>query len=495
MDDAFDTIRKQRVRAANASEGRFPDRYLCPVCQAEVFYASGQFQSPHFRHRPGNEHEDCERYAKNFHLDVPLSQHEYEHLDAVLVAAQSSAKKGTFISFAVRFRPAYHAGFVNFIAGESSTPYTIHPNLRQQYFQISVPEKNYLIKAQLSGRNHELHIVEGFDETPAVFRANDREAVRIPKHRVLKPGGYIVVSRKPIHNFHESVEAQSSKTIAGLHATLIQIPEDPNWQVRQNLKSLIQFDIAASIADYGFLTPASAYELAPDCWEMSKDSELAILIRVSRHLVPNRSQLLVQERRSGQLSTDYVTLKNDAGEFVIQSKPGPRRPDLIRIGFAQPIQFLFEIRFAIDVVLPQCANILFKFVSGSKTRTRLTWSSHELPTALMDASRGNGTLVSVTLPKSLQISLSDRRGQRITIPEESPEEKILSFLKQARFPCVLAASGFPDVVLRRRRSLGQRPIASLLTAAFTARSRRHARLLSAFNRGRVSAYSLRSIAQ
>jgi hypothetical protein len=211
--------------------------------------------------------------------------------------------------------------------------------------------------------------------------------------------------------------------------------------------------------------------------------------------VPNSSQLLVQERRSGQLSTDYVPLKNDAGEFVIQSKPGPRRPDLIRIGFAQPIQFLFEIRSASDVVLPQCANILFKFVSGSKTRTRLTWSSHELPTTLMDASRGNGTLVSVTLPKSLQISLSDRRGQRITIPEESPEEKILSFLKQARFPCVLAASGFPDVVLRRRRSLGQRPNTSLLIAAFTARSRRHARLLSAFNRGRVSAYSLRSIAQ
>ena len=45
----------------------------------------------------------------------------------------------------------------------------------------------------------------------------------------------------------------------------------------------------------------------------------------------------------------------------------------------------------------------------------------------MDASRGNGTLVSVTLPKSLQISLSDRRGQRITIPEELQRKKSCPF--------------------------------------------------------------------
>jgi hypothetical protein len=32
MDDAFDTFRSQRVRAANASAARFPERYLCPLC-------------------------------------------------------------------------------------------------------------------------------------------------------------------------------------------------------------------------------------------------------------------------------------------------------------------------------------------------------------------------------------------------------------------------------------------------------------------------------
>jgi hypothetical protein len=494
MDDAFDTIRKQRVRAADTSAARFPDRYLCPVCQSEVFYASGEFQSPHFRHRPGNENDDCERYAKNFHRDIPLSQHEYEHLDAVLVATQSSAAQGSLVSFAVRFRPAYRAGFVHFISGETSTPYTIHSDLRQQYFRISVPEKNYLIKAQLKGRDHELHIVEGFDDVPVVFRATDGEAVRIPRHRVLKPGGYVVVSRKPIRDFHALVGAQSLKTIAGLHAALIQIPEDPSWQVRENLKSLLHFDIAARIADCGFLSPASAYELAPDCWEISKDAELAIFVRVSRHLVPRYTQLLVQERRSGQLSNEYLPWKADADEFVIQSKPGPRRPDLIRFGLAHPIQFLFEIHFVKGVVLPACANIVFKFASASNIRTRLTWTAHELPVALMEASRGSGALLSVTVPKAIQVRLSDRSGQRITIPQASPVEKMLSFLRQARFPCVLSASGFPDIVLRRRQLLSQRPVASLPAPAVAPRSRQQARLVSAFSRGRVSAYSIRSMA-
>lgn len=140
MDDAYDTVRNQRVRAVNASATRFPDRYLCPVCQCEVFYAAGEFQSPHFRHWPGEESDDCERKAKNFHRDVPLSQHEYERLDAVLVALQASTAQGNVVSFAVRFRPAYKVGFVNFISGETSTPYTIHPNLRQQYFRIAGPE-------------------------------------------------------------------------------------------------------------------------------------------------------------------------------------------------------------------------------------------------------------------------------------------------------------------------------------------------------------------
>ena len=303
-----------------------------------------------------------------------------------------------------------------------------------------------------------------------------------------------MVSRKPIHGFHALAAAQSVKTIAGLHATLIQIPEDPNWQVRENLKSLLHYEIAARIADCGFLSPASAYELAPDCWEISKDAELAVFVRVSRHLVPRYTQLLVQERRSGQLSNEYLPWKADADEFVIQSKPGPRRPDLIRFGLAHPIQFLFEMRFVKDVVLPACANVVFKFATASNIRTRLTWTAHELPAALMEASRGFWALLSITVPMAVQVSLSDRSGQRITIPQASPVEKMLSFLRQARFPCVLCASGYPDVFLRRRQLLSQQPVASLRLASVAPRSRQQARLVSAFRRGRVSAYSIRSMA-
>ena len=495
MDDAFDTVRSQRVRAVNACAARFPNRYLCPVCQCEVFYAAGNYQCPHFRHRPGEESDDCERKAKSFHRDVPLSQHEYEHLDAVLVALQTTSPQGNAVTFAVRFRPAYKTGSINFIAGDRSTRYTIHPHLRQQYFRIVAPEKNYLIRAQLKGRDNELHLVEGFEDVPVVFRASDREAVRIPKHRILKPGGYVVVSRKTVHGLDALVNAQPVKTVAGLCATLIEIPEDPSWRVRDNLKALLGFDIAARVAEWGFLSPTGAYEVGPECWEVSKDAELTIFVRVSRHLVPRYTKLLVQERRSSQLSSDYLAWREDADEFVIHSKPGPGRPDLIRFGLAHPIQFLFEVRFTKDVVLPQCANILFKFACSAGVRTRLTWTAHELPAALVGVSRGSCSLVSVALPKAVEVSLSDHSGQRVAIPQAAPVDKMLSFLRRARFPCVLSAPGYPDILLPGRRPTVQHPGVSVRAArAAVPRSWAQARLLSAFGRGRVSAYSIRSIA-
>jgi hypothetical protein len=305
----------------------------------------------------------------------------------------------------------------------------------------------------------------------------------------------VVVSRKPIHDFPAQVKAQPLKTVAGLYAALIEVPEDPDWRVQGNLKSLLGFDIAARVAEWGFLAPTSAYEVGPDCWEISKDADVAIFVRVSRHLVPRYTKLLVQERRSGRLASDYLAWREDADEFVIQSKPGPGRPDLIRFGLAHPVQFLFQVRFTKDVVLPQCANIVFKFASGADIRTRLTWAAHELPAALVGASRGSGSLLSVALPRAVDVTLIDHSGQPpVAIPQAAPVEKILTFLRRARFPCILSASGYPDVFLPGRRAAVQRPVVSVRAAtAAVPRSRPQARLLSALSRGHASAYSIRSI--
>src|SRR5438552_18891902 len=110
MDDAFDTFRNQRIWAAAATTSRFPGHYICPLCRTEVILASGYIVCKHFRHLRGTDHEECERYSKNFGREVPLSQHEYEHLDAVLVANETSTKDSDNVSFAVRFRPAKKAG-------------------------------------------------------------------------------------------------------------------------------------------------------------------------------------------------------------------------------------------------------------------------------------------------------------------------------------------------------------------------------------------------
>jgi hypothetical protein len=493
MDDAFDTIKNQRVRAVSASGSHFPDRYICPVCQTEVVYVSSDYVTPHFRHRPGTDHEECERYCRDFHVEVPLSHHEWEHLDAVLVAQASSVQGQPCISLAVRFRPAYAVNSVSFVSGRASTLYTIHHTVRQQFFRISEAEETYVLKTHLSDGGCERHIVEGFGETPAVFRANSQDAVRLPTHRVLRPGGYLVVSKSPLqHQFHVSLAAKSLRTIAGLHATSIEIPEDPSWQVRSNLQSLLGFQTASAMATYAFLEPIAVSELATDCWEVANNERVVVLIRLSRHLSPKPGQILAQQRRSGHLSQEYLSLNEVPDLFVISTQLGHEPPDVYRIGLGDPPRFLLEIRRSTEPVEPECGRLVFHFYDRSKERYNLSWSSHELSTAFIDVSRGLADLVSITKPKSVEISVSDRSGRRAVIPDVGAAGQLTNFLREAHFPCTLFATGYPDLRLWRER-VKRRLLAPERTTNIVARSRREARLLEALTRGRVSPYVLRSL--
>src|SRR5205085_5167407 len=108
---------------------------------------------------------------------------------------------------------------------------------------MSEAHESYLVKAHLADGECEVHIVDGFAGAAAFFRSNDSEAFRLPSHRILRPGGYLVVSKQPLqHQFHASLAPETVQTIPGLHATSIKIPEDPNWQVRSNLQSLLGFE-------------------------------------------------------------------------------------------------------------------------------------------------------------------------------------------------------------------------------------------------------------
>jgi hypothetical protein len=388
---------------------------------------------------------------------------------------------------------------VEFVSGAKSTPYTLQSGFSQQYFRIISPEISYLVKAKMSDGAHAHYPVDGFGDRPAVFRATEGEAVRIAAHRSLEPGGHMLVSRKQISGLHVALGARKLETIAGLHATFIQIPDNPNWQIRQNLKSLLGFDITTKIAAYGFLSPPNAYELAPDCWEVPRDTELALLIRVSREHGPRFTRLLVQHRLAGHLTTGSLPWDDDADEFVLQFKSGGGKPDLFRIGlttsFGNPVWFLLEVNFSDEPVPPHCARIQFQFASATNVKTRLKWSAHELPKALIDAAHGAATLLAITnKPKAVEIAVSDSRGQRVGIPEESAAKKLLDYFRQASFPCVLSASGHPDIFLRRERRVVERRRELAAPLDLAPRCRQQARLLDAYRRGRVSEYAIRSIA-
>lgn len=503
MEDAFDTFRSQRVWATASSTSRFPGRYICPLCRTEVALASGAIVCKHFRHLRGTDHEKCERYSKNFGREVPLSRHEYECFDAVLVANQNIIIGKPFVSLAVRFRPTKKVGRlkltgqVDFFNGKRFLQEKYHPSLRQQYFRIEAPGDNYLIKAKVSDGGDMPYPVEGFADKPAVFRDTKGEAVRIANHRQLKPGGHIVISREAVVGFHASLAPIALTTIPGLHAVLIQIPENPSFQVRENIKSLLYFEVTAKVATYGFLSPANVYELAPDCWEVSRDSKLAVFIKIAREGYPKYTRLLIQHRMTGPITTEYLPL-NDAKEFVIQLRTSEMQTEMLRIGLATHsdgnVWFLLEINYSDDTVSPLCARIQFQFASNTINKTRLRWSAHQLPKMLMATVRGTVKLVAITnIPEAVEITASNARGQRVTVPHTASAEKLLTFLGISRFPCTLSASGHPDIMLLpEKRAVDQLKQKSVYPTV-ASRCRREARLRDAFNRGHASNYSIRSM--
>jgi hypothetical protein len=410
------------------------------------------------------------------------------------VAQVSESQKDTSVSFAVRFRPAYEVDSVIFFSGRHQTPYKIHSDRRQQYFPISAKEDNYLVKAQSSDGECVNHHVEGFGTKAIVFRAAEHEAVRIPNHRVLRPGTYLAVSARSIlSRFHDLLGARPLKTIAGLHAALIDIPEDPSLEVRNNVSSVLGFETASAISRYAFISPLSVNELAPDCWEVGEDNEVAVLLSLSKHLVPRPTRLLVQERRSGRVFTEYLSLKEYRDHIVLRIECTPETATLRRIGLADPPRFILEIRAANQIVEPRCARFSFSFSSKSKPPYSLAWSSHDLPQELAAASRDEVKLVSVSKPKLMEMIVSDRSGHRAIIAEDSPHQQLMDFLKRAKFPAILSVQGYPNITIRRPRTGSTCPTEFAYTLNLRPCSRRTTRLFDAFRRGYASPYSIQSV--
>ena len=489
MDDAFDTFRNQRVRAHDAPAGSFHGRYICPVCQTEVLHASGFLVAPYFRHHPGTEHEECERYCRTFYSDVPLARHEAEHIDAALVARLLTDHNRTSVAFAVRYRAHGDVKSIDFISGQLSTPYKIHHSLRQQYFPITRPEEHYTIKARLAGGSDEHHVIQGFDNAAAVFRLSEKEAVRLASHRVLRPGAYIIVTRKIIaHAFHPGLQASTISTITDLQAVRIEIPEDPNWQIRENIRTLLGFETSATLAWYTFLTPQVLSELATDSWEISTADRIACYLRLSKHLTGER-RLLIQQRRRGHLSVQYFPLGNDSTDFTLEIASADD-VDLYRIGIATDSpKFLFEIRRTSEKISPVPARLLFHFKKGERN-VRVYWSSHHLVKLLKLVKRREWQLASIKLPRLVEIGISDCRGARERVVGENAGERLTEFLHRSRYPIVLQANGYPAITLLSDTAR----IASLTSMVsgprVVIRSRSDARLAAAFRRNRTSSYSI-----
>jgi hypothetical protein len=492
VDDAFDTFRNQRVRASESAAAAFPGRYICPVCQTEVLHASGLFVSPYFRHHPGRDHEECERYCRTFYRDIPLARHEAEHVDAALVARLKVDRDRVIVDFAVRYRAHGGVESVVFIAGANHTPYKIHRALRQQFFSIRQPEEHYLVKARLAGGSEEPHIIDGFSSGAAVFAASEKESVRLAPHRVLQPGNYIVVTRtRVIDRFLPSLGPIAIDTITGLHAVKIEIPEDPNWQVRDNLRTLLGFETTATLARYAFLAPEFLSEVGTDSWEIALEDRIACYVRLSKHL-PTPRRLLVQQRHRGQLLVQYYVLSDDSLEFVLEITPTDGI-DLYRVGIdTDTPRFLFDIRRESEGIKPAAARLLFHFTRSDRNY-RLLWSSHQLMKLLRLVKRGECKLESIKLPNAAKISIADSSGAREQVSGQDAATRLTELLVRSRPPINVQVTGYPDLTLWRETARVAQMSSMSNAHNFHVRSKSDARLAAAFQRRRTSGYSVRML--
>ena len=513
MEDAFDTFRNQRIYATPTTVARFPGHLICPKCKTDVTLAYGDLVRAHFRHLRGTDHDDCERYSKYFRREVAFSQYEDDCLDAVLIAKQVQENEKNRVNFWVRFRPKKTAsneklaGQVDFKAGEKTIRIEIQPTLRQQYFRITSPESNYLILAKLlNGASVPYHI-EGFDKSAVVFRNTEGEAVRIQRQRSsddekrsLKPGGYVVVSRESlIGRFHLSLGATTLGTISGLHAALITIPENPKSEVRKNIRNLLEFEITEKKVTYGFHSPTNVRELDLDRWEVSKDDEVKICVRIKDEYRPMYTRLILQRRILGELRSDYLNIQGKGSEVVVCLKSGTSDSDILRIGLTNnadnlPQEIVLEINLSDDVIEPECARIQFEFSSNTNTSIRVKWSSHLLPWLLAQALRGNRKLLAVTgIPKSVELKLSDARGQLVRVDGVQIETTLREFSQNYRFPVVLEASGHGRLFIDGGKMNSGKQTDESKVFDLVPRCRYEARLLDAFKRGQVSSYAFREI--
>lgn len=492
MQDAFDTVRARKVAATAVAGNRFRGRYICPVCQTEVAYAAGNYMVPHFRHIVGTDHERCERYARGFAVNVPFAQHEGEHHDAVLAARPRLAAGGARIEFAIRFRPAFPISAVELASSRQAIRYKVDAEAREYYLPVDEANPEYLVNAHVVDGDVEPHLIEGFGPKPAVFRTAEREAIRLPPHRIVRPGTHWVVATREVQSrLHRDVSTEALVTLPGLFACAINIPHDPSWMVRENLRQVLGVEVSRHLADYGFWHPHTAVDVAPDAWEIGSHEDAEVFVRLSTELRQVDTAILVQIRRAGRLTSETTQVSKGIVDFSLCFSGEGDSPDLYRIGIGSPPQFLVEIRRASSTPGLRAARLTFTLGTRGHAHRTLNWSSHLLPQQVSSVKKTAHWIESFNLPDSVIVKAVDGLGNHIVAWDSRDTTEFNQFIRAAKYPCRMAATGYGTIVIRQHgRADGQEQRARANKAPSRCRS---PRAQAAVERGLLSRYAASSM--
>jgi hypothetical protein len=494
MDSAFDVVLGCTIPAVEAGGSRNSSRYVCRLCQQNVFFVSAGYAVAHFSHYRAEEGDYCAaRVAAFGALDQqPFSVNDLDRVNAVLACEVSISRRGTEIRYFIIYRPRPGVQRICFKQGGSTTRHTIHAAGEER--QLSISQRcSYFSLEEFDHDGVHTQLVEGFD-LPVVFRLSESRSIRIPRHRKLRAGGrYLAVLPSGVEVFPESLEPAVVPSELGLFAVEFLIPKKPAFAVTAYLSRVLGMEVEVILVDYTIVSPVLVHEVAPDCWAGKTSGTWTVRAYCDPLKYPSPASFLIRRRSVlGALDFQVLEVPGKDGLYDIELELNSASATLIHVGLGntQQADFIFEIRHMPSLPEPLTARLGMGFLDGGAERS-YAWSSHRVPSLLREvSSNGELTLASVTVPMGVHPEMVVA-GKVTSLSEESGCDDLRKRLRSGE-AVVIRAEGYPHIKAEAsRRAVPLRyPLKS--KGRLLPNGEGTPAMREAYRHGVISAYALRS---
>ena len=280
----YASLEGQIVRAGDPEYNfrRWPisGRLKCPTCNAAVVFASGPYQSPHFRHKAGLGQLECENFHPSLHIPSPQPLQpepwQKKHYDDNPLPSPVRREDTWILDLQLRvdFKERSKASFVfelrarNFAESTSIEIVSIHGGTRTLSFGKETKNIAMLVDPFKP-------FIKVISEDPSVISATNKFCSFFTEHR------YFIISRNLMLHIDEEFD------IGGIKA----IYDSNNEQILSDLNAVEIFHLLIGDNYKQSLENSSVKISSPDCIGLNVDNRCIFLTSFENVFASNESDL------------------------------------------------------------------------------------------------------------------------------------------------------------------------------------------------------------